>query len=180
MLCAGVRNLCPTNHARLTMKCRELPSLEVLEDALVYNPLTGVFTRKKKTGRGYKLTASPVAGCKRKNGYVFIMVAGKYYHAARLAWKMFYKTDPSRDLEIDHINRQRDDNRIINLRLVTSTENNRNQSMSRNNTSGVRGVSWSKQANKWHVRIYGQHIGYFTDKVEAEKAAEEFYTANTN
>jgi hypothetical protein len=177
-LCAGVRNLCPLNHARLVMKCRELPPLEILEANLKYDPDTGIFYKIRKTKKHYKHTTRPEAGCKRDDGYIFIGLGGKCYHAARLAWKMFYKTDPPTDMEIDHINRQRDDNRIVNLRLVTSVGNNRNQGMRRNNTSGVKGVSWSKQANKWHVLIYGQHLGFYADKEEAAKVAEEFYAAN--
>ena len=58
-----------------------------------------------------------------------------------------------KNTEIDHINRNRLDNRKYNLRVVTSSQNKINAGMYSNNTSGVTGVSWDKSRNKWHVMI---------------------------
>jgi len=54
---------------------------------------------------------------------------------------------------IDHINGQRDDNRIINIREVSNQQNSLNSKISKNNTSGIKGVYWDKSRNKWTVRL---------------------------
>ena len=82
---------------------------------------------------------------------------------------------------IDHINHKRDDNRLVNLRLVTRIENQRNMSISKRNSSGFVGVSWSKVHNKWEVRIgvgngtkdmYCGRYDSIDDAVAARKKAE--------
>lgn len=74
---------------------------------------------------------------------------------------------------VDHINHDITDNRKCNLRIVTPSQNNYNMPIRKDNTSGVKGVSWSKQKNKWHVRIMKKHIGFYDDIKEAEKARKE-------
>jgi hypothetical protein len=83
---------------------------------------------------------------------------------------------------IDHISRVKLDNRRSNLRPATRQEQNRNQGMRSDNTSGVRGVVWHKRKKKWLtcIRVNGKlkHLGYFDDLDEAtrvRKEAEEQY-----
>lgn len=76
---------------------------------------------------------------------------------------------------IDHINRDRTDDRIENLRWATHAEQTANRVyMVRTNTSGVRGVSWHKKSAKWlaHISVNGikLHLGYFDDVHDAEAA----------
>lgn len=77
-------------------------------------------------------------------------------------------------VEVDHINRNRLDNRKSNLRVVTRQENMYNKSEYKNNTSGVRGVKWNKARQKWQVQINFDkkriHLGMFTDLEEAKQA----------
>src|SRR5699024_11445694 len=68
-------------------------------------------------------------------------------------WEMHHGKIPE-GMEIDHINGIRDDNRIDNLRLVTSRTNDTNRAKSKANTSGVVGVCWDKRKGLWLVRIY--------------------------
>jgi len=155
-----------------------------LKEQLHYNPDTGIFTnRVYRSGRALK---GAIAGhiC-NTHGYVIIKINEKRYQAHRLAWLYMYGNFPKDD--IDHINHNRADNQIVNIRAVSRQENLRNKSKSKNNTSGVIGVSWSKNAKKWYAKIavfYKQiHLGYFTDKsdaVNARKEAEKQYGFHKN
>lgn len=87
-----------------------------------------------------------------------------------------------KDLQIDHINGNGLDNRKSNLRICTNIENSRNKNITKNNTSGIRGVSWNKSYQKWHtyIRVNYRHVflGYYFDKEQAlkvRKEAEEKY-----
>ncbi len=81
-------------------------------------------------------------------------------------------------LQVDHVNGNGLDNRRINLRLATNTQNARNQGRNITNTSGHKGVSWAKSHSKWtvRVRVGGRKLtlGYFADK---ERAAYEYRKA---
>ncbi len=102
-------------------------------------------------------------------------------HVHRLVAKAFID-NPENKKCVDHINRDKLDNYIDNLRWATSKENNQNKSKQSNNTSGISGVSWHKRYKKWHVRIVvngkRKHGGYFDNKNEAiakRKAMEAEY-----
>ena len=96
--------------------------------------------------------------------------------AHRLAWFIIYGTLPSG--EIDHINQDKSDNRISNLRDVPKELNQRNGTRKSNNTSGIPGVTWHKQRKKWcaQVSVLGihYHIGLFNDINDADIAVREF------
>lgn len=149
-----------------------------LKELLHYCPETGVFVWVVKPRKNMELgdVAGSVNGC----GYVQIQIDGKLYLAHRLAWLFVNgKLPPSL---IDHINRQRADNRICNLRIATTTENLQNASIRTDNTSGQSGVSWHKVTKKWRARIQtGKkeiYIGLFndiSDAISARKAAEPIF-----
>lgn len=107
------------------------------------------------------------------------------HQAHRIIWLIVYGSFP--DFDIDHINGIRSDNRLINLRAVTRSENCRNRGMQSNNTSGIMGVSWCKRSNQWLASIYvngtNKHIGYFDDLELAalsRKNAEILYGYHSN
>lgn len=108
------------------------------------------------------------------HGYRFIVINKVLYRAHRLIWKMFHGRDPH---ELDHINRNRTDNRIENLREVTRSENNFNHPVRKDNKCGVRGVSWHSKTNKWRVGITfnkkTMYLGCFKDLELACLVAEE-------
>lgn len=161
---------------------------ELLKEKLHYDKDTGVFTWTDS-----KLNANCArgkeAGCVTSGGYRDIKMLlggkGRVFRAHRLAWFYVYGEFPK--LHIDHINHDRADNRISNLREVTQRENQRNQSMYKNNTSGYNGVFFRKQVEKYEarVRVDGRlmFLGYFKkieDAAQAVKEAREHYGFHVN
>lgn len=140
-----------------------------LKEILHYNPDTGVFTWLVDKTR---VMAGDRAGKVTRDGYVDIGVDGKRYPAHRLA--VFYMTGKMPSEYVDHINSDRSDNRWINLRLASNSQNQMNVPMWSNNTSGFKGVSWHKHEGRWRasIRVGGKrkHLGYF-DTAEQGRAA---------
>ncbi len=143
-----------------------------LKDAVDYDPLTGIFTRRTRTA--HCMSIGDVAGCPNGRGYLKFGVNGKSYYAHRLAWLFVYGQFPHGI--IDHIDGNRANNRIDNLRDVSRTVNNQNQrrAQSRNKSSGLLGVSFNNRNKNYVARICanGQqnHLGVFTDKNDAHQA----------
>lgn len=153
-----------------------------LKSILDYNHEAGIFTWKVSNNR--KIRIGDVAGCVY-NGYIRIKINNKKYQAHRLAWLYVHGKFPPE--QIDHINHNRADNRIANLRSVSHQENHRNQSKTNNNTSGFVGINWHKQRNKWRafITVDQKHIylGLFTDindAISARKQAEIDYNFHNN
>jgi hypothetical protein len=138
---------------------------EYLKSVLEYDPITGVF-KSIKTGK--------------KLGYIDakyerIEIKGKAYYTHRLAWLYMYGRFP--ELDIDHINCNKLDNRICNLRVATCIENLRNTGKNKRNTSGAKNVYYHKPTNKWQVRVSidgkSKHLGLFDDFELADLVATE-------
>jgi hypothetical protein len=142
-----------------------------LKELLHYDLEKGIFTWKVNRPKCIK---GNIAGTFHVNGYTHIQINRKIYKAHRLVWLYVYGYFPK---FIDHINCDRSDNRICNLREANIYQNNHNAKLSKNNTSGVKGVSWHKKANKWAVTIgvYGKpiYLGLFEDLEFAELVANE-------
>lgn len=136
-----------------------------LRQLVDYDPNTGVFTwRVTLCGRA---VAGSKAGGHGGQGYVMLQVCKRRYGAHRLAWLYVYGELPTQ--QVDHINGNRSDNRINNLRLATNSQNQGNRSINCNSQSGHKGVQWSKQKRKWKavIQISGERkfLGLF-DTVE--------------
>ena len=145
--------------------------MQDIKEYITYNQETGIFTWIKTPSK--KIIVGSIVGTKHSAGYIQIGYKGKLYKAHRLAWWFTYSVVP--DCAIDHINEVRDDNRICNLRLDISRENEQNNSkVPFNNTSGYRGVSWHKTVKKWtaHIRVKGVliHLGVYNTPEEAHAA----------
>ena len=151
-----------------------------LKELLSYDPATGVFVWIKARAR--QVLVGSVAGTVGERGYRRIIIKGKNYRAHRLAWLYVYGEWP--DSELDHINRDKLDNRISNLRIVTRSENLQNTDIRKNNTSGTKGVWLNKIRQKWVASVTinnkYKHLGHFDTIEEAiavRRAAEkEFYS----
>lgn len=155
-----------------------------LKDKYRYDMETGIFykiLKSKKTIKKFGSLEKPV-GTMSGGGYLVIRIKGKAYKVHALAWLYVYGAVPRKGIFIDHINRIKTDNRISNLRLATPSENQRNIGVKKNNTSGHRGVYWSKSNKNWFARIYidGEMIslGSFLrldDAIGARNSAERHY-----
>jgi len=137
-----------------------------LKKQLHYNPDTGIFTRLIANSNFIKV--GDVAGCMDKYGYIIININSKQYKAHRLAWFYVYGEWVE---QIDHKKHIRDDNRINELRAALPSDNSKNKSKLKSNTSGVTGVYWSKPREKWIAQIWINkkpvNLGGFNDKFNA-------------
>lgn len=139
--------------------------------ALLYCPSTGEF-RRAVAVKGHK--AGEVVGCPHSGGYIRIGLFGREFFAHRLAWLYVHGEWPAD--QIDHINGNRADNRICNLRQATDAQNRQNlrAATSRNKSSGELGVTWDKSKGKWKAQICvnGKRmgVGHF-ESVHDAKAA---------
>lgn len=157
---------------------------ENIQDILQYRSETGVFIWVSPPGS--KMKQGDRAGyLDKKKGYRSLYYAGKKYKEHRLAW--LYITGEWPKDQIDHINHIRADNRWVNLREATNSENQRNKNIPKNNTSGTIGVYFDKQAAKWKavIRIWDSviYLGHYVDIEEAiyaRKKAEEEHGFHTN
>ena len=147
----------------------KLDSRELILSHLEYDPISGVL-KWKETGKGRR--SDKIAGSINGNGYIQIRLAGTIYLAHRLAWLCVTGEWPEN--HIDHINGDRSDNRLINLREATPLENAQNNKLRSDNTSGFIGVSAHKASGKWtaNIRVNGalRYLGLFDDLSEAKTA----------
>lgn len=145
---------------------------ERLKEVLAYDAISGVFTWLVARGRQ---PIGAIAGCDSHRGYTKIRVDGTEYYTHRAAWLYVHGAWP--DADIDHINGNRADNRICNLRAVSRSENLRNSGIPVRNTYGRVGVFWNAGKAKWTARIklHGRniHLGHFNDMNAACMAREE-------
>lgn len=155
------------------------PSAEVFREYLKYDPDAGVLTW---TDKNKKKANKPIKGM-HENWYITFSFQGKTYKAHRVAWLLYHGEWPPH--QIDHINGNRGDNRIVNLRSVTQFQNMKNARLNSNNTSGVCGVYWVN--NKWLAAIGVNNklirLGSFDCKIDAYAArlrAEKKYGFHKN
>ena len=127
--------------------------------------LTRISVISKKTKIG------DVPGWIGKRGYKYLNIYNKKYYVHRVIWLMHYGYLPK---FIDHIDGNRLNNRIENLRACTLSENSCNSKIRSDSTSKIKGVNWFKPKQKWRARVSlnkkEYHFGYFLTKEEAENA----------
>jgi hypothetical protein len=139
---------------------------ERLKELLHYDPETGVFTRRKSFGGMF---AGSVVGSPDKDGYLQASIDYKKYKLHRLAW--FYANGEFPLAQIDHINRDKSDNSLKNLRIATNAENGQNLPKRKSNKSGNTGVGWCQREGKWRARIGVNNkdisLGYYSTSEDA-------------
>jgi len=176
------------------MATKALPSTEVLRQLLWYEPQTGKLYWKERSvasfvsgsgrytaERAAKIWNSKYAGRAALNsvdpglGYRKGSVGGRKVYAHRVIWAMQTGQWPAG--EVDHINGDRADNRLQNLRDVPRRINAKNARCRATNTSGMMGVWQIRQTGKWRssITIDGRtrHLGCFPSFAEASRARRE-------
>ena len=174
--------------------------IRTLHKLLRYEPLTGKLFWRMRTVEFFKdgkhsaersmrawnvRYAKTEAFTATSYGYKVGTILGKVFSAHRVIWAMVTGEWP--DIQIDHEDHDRSNNRFVNLKEATHVENLRNQSMRCTNTSGVMGVHWYKATEKWMAKIMvdGESIflGYHDTIKEAAAAraeAEQKYEFHQN
>ncbi len=145
---------------------KPLPPLHELEELFSYCEETGSLIRIKTTG--WRSKAGQVAGSVNRDGYLRVRVNRVEYMVHRLIWKLVTKEDIPEGYILDHIDRDRQNNRIENLRLSDAKLN-------QNNRNPDEGVSYDSRTNqkltkRWCATLRGKKIGYYATKEEAHSA----------
>jgi hypothetical protein len=133
------------------------PIPEEIREYIDYNPETGECVWKRVLPMSNHTKAGDEAGSLDKvHGYYQLRFSGKLYRLHRVVWYLHYGEQPG-DKHIDHINGNRSDNRISNLRLVTQQENNHN--------TAALGITYYARTGKWMSQIKvdneSKYLGYF-------------------
>jgi hypothetical protein len=158
----------------------------LLRELIAYNPETGemrwlprpreAFKRESNFKAWNKHSAGKLAvNTPEREGYRHGDILGRTYKAHRVAWALYHGEWPAD--QIDHINGDKADNRIANLRVVSNAENNKNTSISKRNKTGVLGVFYDKKNNVYLASICQNaqviNLGRFQTKEEAARARKQ-------
>lgn len=149
-------------------------TVDDLKKLIDYDPDTGFFYTRKLAGNGSKKPGDKIGG--KSHGYIILRINARQYLAHRVAWLYVYGSWPN--LQIDHINLNRSDNRICNLRLASHADNKHNEGVRRNNRSGFKGVGWCSKTGRWRARCHlngkTHTLGNFDTPQEASEAYNKF------
>lgn len=171
---------------------RILPSSELLRQLLRYEPETGKLYWKMRPREMFvrdmswrtwntKNAGKEAFTAISAQGYRAGAVNGRMFAAHRVIFAMHYGFWPTEC--VDHIDRDKSNNRIANLRAASYSENSRNRGKQANNTSGRKGVFWDKKLRRWLASIKHhqkqRNLGYYDDKESAylayKSAAEKLH-----
>ncbi len=151
-------------------KMNELDALKIAASRLDYNSETGVLTWNDS----YSSFAikGRIAGCISHDGYRQIQICRRITFAHRIAWFITYGEIPQ---TIDHIDRNKQNNAIANLRLCNNSQNQGNRGKSKNNTSGIKGVTYDKKNGKWQAQIKSEYVNKYLGRFASKQEAAEAY-----
>lgn len=153
-----------------SVKLSHMIAHQNLLDLLYYNPETGAFVWKVRTGG--RTGEGKAAGSTRRDGYHQVIIRGRPYLSHRLAW--IYMTGEWPSSFIDHKDGIRNNNQWANLRLATRAQNGQNMRIKRVTASGLKGVTPVSKSNKFQARIRAdgksRNLGCFDTAEEAHEA----------
>ncbi len=149
--------------------------IETIQEYLRYSPETGEFHWLKRSSDKTKVGAR--AGRERSHGgYRQVTLLGQTMYEHRLAWFCIHG-DIARGQTIDHINGDKGDNRLANLRIASRGENMANVGAKKDNTSGCKNVHWCATKERWIAKVKKNgrsiYVGTFRDFALAVNAATE-------
>jgi len=152
------------------IKVKPTPPQEILKEYFDYHK-DGKLVWKKSTGRTAKIGNE--AGYLNDNGYIQIRFQKKLYGAHRLIW-VWHCGDIPMDKQIDHMDKNRSNNKIENLQLATNAQNSTNRSLNKRNKSGFNGVYFDKQKGKFVTCLTRlgkrKYLGCYDTAKEANEA----------
>ncbi|MGA2636598.1 HNH endonuclease [Methylocella sp.] len=122
---------------------------ERARELFAYDPESGLLTRLVRTAN--RTRAGDIAGSPRKDGYLEVGIDNKTYLVHRVAFLIMEGRFPPHDT--DHENLDRADNRWVNIRPATNSQNQANRGVRKNNKLGVKSVSLDKRSGKYRARI---------------------------
>jgi hypothetical protein len=147
---------------------------ERIQEIFNYDAITGIVTTKLVRHGSRTYIGAPV-GTLTNYGYLCVRVDGKRYQLHRLIWLHVYGYIPKEDL--DHIDGDRTNNRLVNLREANRQDNLKNTAVHKDSSTGILGVNWDKRKSKWRATIYvnkkQEHLGYFEEIQEAALARQQ-------
>jgi hypothetical protein len=150
---------------------KALPPLELLQELFWYDASAGQLRWRARLSNRVKIGS--VAGTRRDDGYYKIRIHGVFYYSHRIIWYMHTGEDPG-EAQIDHIDGDKSNGRIENLRLASNGQNMSNVGPRSNNTSGHLGVTWDTSKGLWKAAIGKNgktiHLGRFRSAEDAAAA----------
>lgn len=127
-----------------------------------------LFWKKKPSNKGTRAKIGEKAGYIDKRGYQSIQINGKAYKTHRLIFMIFNNFFPE---TVDHIDGNKLNNKIENLRAAKVSENCANRGAPKNSTTGIKNISYRIRDKRYIVTINGKHIGQYIDLELAELVA---------
>jgi hypothetical protein len=138
-----------------------------LKEFCSYDPATGLFDRiKAMSPRQARRVGKPCGSVNSCTGYVTFHVGGSAQYAHRLAWIYMHGAIPD-GYFVDHKDGDVANNRIANLRIALHADNLRNCKKRRDNTSGVKGVSFDRSRGQWMAYVGTRKLGRFETLFDA-------------
>ncbi len=148
-------------------------SVEDVRKFFNYDPETGLITWRVKRSQNVRI--GDLCGYARSNGYLHVGFAYGLHYAHRIAWMHFHGEEAPE--YVDHIDGNRANNRIANLRAATRALNAQNvrRAYSNNKSSGLLGVYWRKIERRWQAKIQLNKKSYDLGFFDTKEAAHEAY-----
>jgi hypothetical protein len=163
----------------MKMKSRPIPTQADLKVFFSYVDGSLIWNKRSSANFNTSFAGKP-AGCLKKNqGYMYINLMQTQYLAHRLVYAWHYGNDLG-DNQIDHIDGDKCNNRIENLRLATEVENGQNRGKQKNNTTGFKGVTYSKHDKKYQAQIHSKGKTIFLGYYETPELASAAYVSAAN
>jgi hypothetical protein len=133
-----------------------------------------LYCKKKSNSKSNRVKIGQEVGHLSSSEYLRTKIHYKEYFIHKIVFLMHHGYTPQ---IVDHIDGDRQNNKIENLRAVNLSQNQHNRTIDKRNTSGYKNVSWSKNSNKWQVSLCVSlkyiHIGFFADIELADLVAQE-------